>query len=161
MNKLYKLNVRNLDKEELQRLQAVLNKKRIYILYIGSILVTIIMLFQIVTGMLSQRAPLPNLIGLYGTIALLFWIPSIRILYRDVIRKRCVTDGSVQGIPARCISKKYLDHQKRNRCKYTFTTALGETCSIEYRERIGDSIEANDIFYIIRVTKRDIFLVKL
>lgn len=161
MDKIEKIILRNLDSNEVQELQREMLGRQIHIAYFGSAMVTIMVGAVMLRQIFSHQNGIIASVVMDMSVILLGWLPSLHIMRRNRIRRRKISEGCVQGVRARCLNKVRTSSRERGRYKYTLSTELGQTVTIPYNSQQGKEIRNNDMFYVIRATKRDIFFMKL
>ncbi|BBF44039.1 hypothetical protein lbkm_2727 [Lachnospiraceae bacterium KM106-2] len=129
--------------------------------YLFSIMVTVGVGFRLLIKLLQDRQDVALTIAFYGGVILIGWLPSIAVLIQNRFRRVRIKSGKVQGACARCMSRVLVGKEEQHRYRYTFSTDLGEVKTLRFGEQIGKEIYPNDTFYVVRVSSRDTFFIRV
>lgn len=163
---LKEVKVRKLTQTEYEKLTKVIQRKRIEMAYIASVLIMLVALSQlIIQAGREHEVSLAHLMFWAGAVSI-GWLPSLWFILKNKRRRNKVLKGNAMGVLAQCVSKEriFREHHGENakrRYQYHFLTEFEERGSTGYSAGVGGTIREGDKFYIIKLGRRDVFLAKL
>jgi len=159
---VYDFKVRELDSVELKKVQDAIKKPYFDLIWLASIGITLIMLVNFLFKIISGDGFLMENLLFYFVIIIIGWLPSFRSYFLFKMRRKRISEGEVLGVSARCIDKikQYKEHNNRY-YRYVFSTDLGEIKTLTSLAIRGSSVSVDDIVYILKVSKRNAFILKI
>lgn len=159
--KLKTLQMRDLDSYEMAEVLKVLEGKSFKLAYLWTVSVVCLMGIEILKVFLQKKEDMPQQILFYGIIMLVVGgFPSIWEICKEKYRIKCLKQGKIQGVVARCVYRSKQNKSTHMRNTYSLVTEFGESRKVVYKGRLGKSIETGDSFYVLRFGKREIIFVR-
>ena len=151
--------LRRIKPEEASAVSALMKKRSVQILTIGSMLVTIILLIQFVTKWIKQES-VREWGLLYLCVTAIAWFPSLHAFIWKKLRIRKLQKNDAECVVAICVDKKRVKTTRGYTYRYTFETENGQYVTLERPECIGKSIQPNDTCYMVHAGGKDVFFAK-